>query len=74
MHLQDLVRRLPQSTFVDLSTQPDIPWNAWEDGVPDLNSKRSTMARSGHSKHDLQPAEDWSWSNRVDPLNLETKC
>ena len=30
---QDLVRRLPHSTFLDLTTQTDAPDDAWEDEI-----------------------------------------
>ena len=35
MHAQDLVRRLPLSTFLDLTIQPDAPDDAWEDEFMD---------------------------------------
>ena len=33
MSFQDLVRRLPRSTFLDLTTQADAPDDAWEEEV-----------------------------------------
>ena len=30
---QDLVRRLPHSTFLDLTTQTDAPGDAWEEQI-----------------------------------------
>ena len=41
-HCQDLVRRLPHSTFLDLTTRPDVPDDVWEDGVPHLNQQSSS--------------------------------
>ena len=34
---QDPVRRLPHSTFLDLSTQTDTPDDAWEDEITGWN-------------------------------------
>ena len=45
---QDVVRRLPHSTFLDLTTQTDVPDDPWEDEITSWNP-RSTRDPSNNS-------------------------
>ena len=46
---QDLVRRLPHSTFLDLTTQTDVPDDAWEDEITSWNQRSTRDPSSGSS-------------------------
>ena len=50
---QDLVRRLPHSTFLDLTTQRDAPDDAWEEGTTgsDPRSTRDLSSSSSFWPH-----------------------
>ena len=39
INFQDLVRRLPHNTFLDLTTQPDAPDDAWEEEITALDPR-----------------------------------
>ena len=46
---QDLVRRLPHSTFLDLTTQTDAPDDAWEDEITGWNPRSTRDPSSSRS-------------------------
>ena len=46
---QDLVRRLPHSTFLDLTTQTDAPDDAWEEEITGWNPRSTRHPSSGSS-------------------------
>ena len=49
MRLQDLVRRLPHSTFPDLTTQTDALDDAWEEEITCLDPRSTRDPSSGSS-------------------------
>ena len=52
---QDLVRRLPQSTFLDLTTRTDAPDDAWEEGITGWDPRSTRYPSSGSSVWTQQP-------------------
>ena len=46
---QDLVRRLPHSTFLDLTTQTDAPHDAWEEEITGWDPRSTRDPGSGSS-------------------------
>ena len=46
---QDLVRRLPHSTFLDLTTQTDAPDDAWEEEITGWDPRSTRDPSSGSS-------------------------
>ena len=46
---QDLVRRLPHSTFLDLTTQADAPDDAWEEEITGWDPRSTGYLGSGSS-------------------------
>ena len=46
---QDLVRRLPHSTFLDLTTQTDAPDDAWEEEITGWDPRSTRYPSSGSS-------------------------
>ena len=42
---QDHVRRLPHSTFLDLTTQTDVPDDAWEDEITVWSPTKHTRSQ-----------------------------
>ena len=55
---QDLVRRLPHGTFLDLTTQTDAPDDAWEDEITGWNQ---------HEAHEIQAVAVLSGRNLMQP-------
>ena len=62
---QDRVRRLPHSTFLDLTTQTDAPVDAWEDEITGWNP-RST--RDPSSSSSFWPHSDAT--SRLRPVSM----
>ena len=42
---QDLLRRLPHSTFLDLTTQTDAPDDAWEEEITGWEATKQTKSK-----------------------------
>ena len=49
VNFQDLVRRLPHGTFLDLTTQTDAPDDAWEEEITGLHQRSTRYPSSGSS-------------------------
>ena len=47
MSFQDLVRRLPHSTFLDLTTETDAPDDAWEKKITGWDPRSTQDPSSG---------------------------
>ena len=52
---QDLVRRLPHSTFLDLTTQTDAPDDAWEEEITGWDPRSSSSSFWPHATSRLGP-------------------
>ena len=55
INFQNLVRRLPHSTFLDLTTQTDAPDDAWEEEIIGWNTRSTRDSSSGSSFWSQQP-------------------
>ena len=55
INFQDLVRRLPHSTSLDLTTQTDAPDDAWEEEIAGWNPRSTRDPSSGSSLRPQQP-------------------
>ena len=60
---QELVRRLPHSTFLDLTTQTDAPGDAWEDEIAGWDPRSTRDPSSSSSFWPQQPDE----TSRLEP-------
>ena len=56
---QDLVRRLPRSTFLDLTTQTDAPDGAWKDEITGWNPRSTRDSSSSSSGRNLMQPHVW---------------